>query len=133
MNYRIFLVTITFFVATFCYSQNSYVEVTVNDTILAKADQFLYRLNFTQDMTTATVDTVAARSPNYYLKRAEEMREKQKLAKEEWQTKIKNAGFTIMPPNLSEAFLKNNYENNAVFVFITSIDSLIHFYSLIKN
>jgi hypothetical protein len=125
---------ISFFVSSACLAQASnYIEVTVNDTILVSAEQFLYRLSFTPDMP-LTIDTAAARQPNYYTKRAEEMREKQKLLKEEWQDKIKAAGFTIMPQTLAEAFMKSNYDNNsAIQIFINSIDSLTIFYSLIKN
>ncbi|MEJ7674329.1 MAG: hypothetical protein WKF59_16945 [Chitinophagaceae bacterium] len=122
----------TFWSFALSAQNNNYVEVAVNDTVLVQADQFIYRLNFMPDMSTMLIDTAAAKSPNYYLKRTEEIREKQVQIKEEWQRKLKLAGFTLVTLNLNEAFIKNNYDNG-MLVYVNSSDSLVWLFSLIKN
>ncbi len=130
---RILLTAVGTFWSIALFAQtNNYVEVTVNDTVLVQADQFIYRLNFMPDMSTMLIDTAAAKSPNYYLKRAEEMREKQIQIKEEWQRKLNLAGFTVVNQNLNEAFMKNNYDNG-MLVYINSSDSLVRLFSMVKN
>jgi len=132
---KMLVLIISLFLSSITLAQTAnYIEVTVNDTVLVQPDQFVYRLIFSPDINTMIIDTAAAKLPNYYIKRAEEIKEKQKQLKEEWQNKIKNAGFTIMLQNLNEAFIKNSYDNNiSVQILINSIDSLIKFFSLIKN
>lgn len=128
-----FIVSLFLFSTALAQNEN-YIEVTVNDTVLVQPDQFIYRLNFMPDNVSTPVDTAAAKKPDYYIKRIEDIREKQKKVRDDWQNKLEKAGFNIMGRPLNEAVMKNVYENNLYLqVLIGSIDSLINFYSFIKN
>jgi hypothetical protein len=129
------LIIVYVFLSQLLFAQSNYVEVTVSDTLIVKANEFIYRLNYLMDQSSVPFDTSKMRDLTYAAKRSDLIRQKANESFKDLQTKIKNEGFILLPISLNEAFNKygNNIQNLALVVDIPSLDQLFKFYGLIKN
>jgi hypothetical protein len=127
------VVIITMLFSQSLHAQSQFVEVTVSDTAIVKADEFLYRLNFNADQTLIPFDTAKGKDPQYSIKRYEALRQKSEELFHEYESKIKNEGFEILPMSVNEAMNKMPYPINSFVVDVRSPESLLKLYDMVKN
>ncbi len=93
------------------YAQNSYIELTVTDTMLVKADYFHLRVNIVPDYDN-TIDTIGLKTdPDYYKNKLERQRQKQLEQVHKVEILLKENGFLLEPIALGEL----NYKSSVPF------------------
>lgn len=123
--------------ACFCAkAQSKFVEVTVNDTLLVKADLFVYRIRvLLPSETRRNSDTAAPRrSPQGRQQRIAEDRQEQQQHYNQLAALLQQQGFRLKPPTLRErSRIGYDYDYFVLTVETGSADSLQRLVQLVEK
>jgi hypothetical protein len=115
-------------------AQSNFVEVSVSDTIIATADQFLFQLMATPDFTmTETTDVAPARSRADYMRTEKEMRQKQREMLDAVEQRLKAKGFNALPVGIPDMMASRGFGNYFLNYHLPSIEALRRFQEALKD
>lgn len=131
---RYTLLLFTFFVCFQSFSQQSFIEVNVSDTVLVEPDIFVYRLTVLPNDEIEN-DELRYKNPDAFKKKIMTQQSLQQKRFDSLKLAIKRIGFAVLPESIQDVYIHYNQEYNlfSLDIWITSLDSLNFLYNQIKN
>ncbi len=131
MLFKNFLLVIALANFQIAVAQNNFVEITVADTAIINANEFMVNVYFNPEKYTEPTDTLDSRDPNTYPKRQARLEIKRKEINLLIREKLSQAGFYPVVAGINE-LLDEDYKETAKF-YVHNIDSLKAFNNIIRQ
>jgi hypothetical protein len=120
---------------TFLQAQQNYIEVSSEDTILVKADLFIYTINVSVDVDDLQSDTSRAASFIPFTMKIDMRKQEVQLHFDSLKLQLQQMGYQCLSTSLADAFAVQTHWDgsfSASFI-INSFDSLIQAFQFIKR
>lgn len=131
MLFKNFLLVIALANFKIAVAQNNFVEITVADTAIVSANEFLLNVYFNSEKYTEPTDTIDYKDPNIYIKRQARLEIKRKEFDLLIREKLSQAGFYPVIASINE-LLDEDYKETMRF-YVHNIESLKAFNNIIRQ
>jgi len=127
MKQKTFILFCLCFIFSSAFTQKKELQVTVSDTMMIQADNFVLKVSASQNPVYDNPDTSEMRKPNYYNNARIKQIEFQKSLITKIETKMSNVGFEVVPKNLRDFQNYADYSTPSITFRIYGKDSLTAF------